>query len=166
MCSLSRTLKCLKMHIYIIKGTNSKKKKKNRSKKISLILIEPCHEKKAQIICAVTVPLIRVFVFATQIVQILLYLYQKIQDSSSCGCIGQFLSDLFGNPKARFSHVTAQFCLQVTVEVKLTFLKITDIDTITQQFQAEIFVQAKWEEPLLKDSEYATGKILQAVGSL
>ena len=52
------------------------------------------------------------------------------------------------------------------MEVKLTFLKITDIDTVTQQFQAEIFVQAKWEEPLLKDSEYATGKILQAVGSL
>ena len=39
--------------------------------------------------------------------------------------------------------------------MKLTFLKITDIDTVTQQFEAEIFVQAKWEEPLLKDSEYA-----------
>ncbi|KAK3096258.1 hypothetical protein FSP39_025031 [Pinctada imbricata] len=36
---------------------------------------------------------------------------------------------------------------QVHVEVKLTFMKINDIDTVTQQFEAEIFVQAKWEEP-------------------
>ncbi|KAK3587514.1 hypothetical protein CHS0354_003656 [Potamilus streckersoni] len=39
---------------------------------------------------------------------------------------------------------------KVTVEVKCTFLKISDIDTIAQQFEAEIFVQAKWEEPELQ----------------
>lgn len=39
---------------------------------------------------------------------------------------------------------------KVTVELKCTFLKISDIDTINQQFEAEIFVQAKWEEPLLQ----------------
>lgn len=46
---------------------------------------------------------------------------------------------------------------KVTVEVKCTFLKINDIDTVNQQFEAEIFVQAKWEEPLLQQSLYASG---------
>ena len=50
-----------------------------------------------------------------------------------------------------------QRLLQVTVEVKCTFLKINDIDTVNQQFEAEIFVQAKWEEPLLQQSLYASG---------
>ena len=50
-----------------------------------------------------------------------------------------------------------QYLLQVTVEVKCTFLKINDIDTVNQQFEAEIFVQAKWEEPLLQQSLYASG---------
>lgn len=31
----------------------------------------------------------------------------------------------------------------------MTFMKITDIDTVTQQFEAEILVRAKWMEPLL-----------------
>ncbi|KAL3863822.1 hypothetical protein ACJMK2_005552 [Sinanodonta woodiana] len=39
---------------------------------------------------------------------------------------------------------------KVTVEVKCTFLKISDIDTIAQQFEAEIFIGAKWEEPALQ----------------
>jgi len=37
-------------------------------------------------------------------------------------------------------------CQQVTVEFKATFLKINDIDTLSQQFEAEVFVQARWEE--------------------
>ncbi|XP_052770756.1 gamma-aminobutyric acid receptor subunit beta-like [Mya arenaria] len=41
---------------------------------------------------------------------------------------------------------------KVTVEIKCTFLKITDIDTIDQQFEAEIFVQAKWQEPILEQN--------------
>ena len=32
------------------------------------------------------------------------------------------------------------------MEFKVTFLKINDIDTLSQQFEAEIFVQARWEE--------------------
>ena len=32
------------------------------------------------------------------------------------------------------------------MELKATFLKINDIDTLSQQFEAEIYVQAKWEE--------------------
>ncbi|XP_056005391.1 gamma-aminobutyric acid receptor subunit rho-2-like [Ostrea edulis] len=42
---------------------------------------------------------------------------------------------------------------KVTVEIKLTFMKINDIDTVDQQFQSEIFIQAKWEEPLIKEDE-------------
>ncbi|XP_060066537.1 gamma-aminobutyric acid receptor subunit beta-3-like [Ylistrum balloti] len=38
---------------------------------------------------------------------------------------------------------------RVTVELKVAFMKITDIDTVNQQFEADIFIQAKWEEPLL-----------------
>ncbi|XP_076466009.1 cys-loop ligand-gated ion channel-like [Babylonia areolata] len=39
---------------------------------------------------------------------------------------------------------------EVTVEFKLTFLKINDIDTLSQQFEAEVYVQSKWEEPALE----------------
>ncbi|XP_052086078.1 gamma-aminobutyric acid receptor subunit beta-1-like [Mytilus californianus] len=38
---------------------------------------------------------------------------------------------------------------KMVVELRLTFMKITDIDTVTQQFEAEILVRAKWMEPLL-----------------
>nr|KAG5692541.1 hypothetical protein BaRGS_009491 [Batillaria attramentaria] len=34
----------------------------------------------------------------------------------------------------------------VRVEMRATFMKITDIDTLSQQFEAEVFIQAKWEE--------------------
>ena len=46
--------------------------------------------------------------------------------------------------------------LQVVVELRCTFLKINDIDTINQQFEAELFVQAKWEEPLLQQSIFGS----------
>jgi hypothetical protein len=36
--------------------------------------------------------------------------------------------------------------VQVTVELKATYLKILDVDTLSQQYEAEIFVQAKWQE--------------------
>ncbi|XP_045190324.2 gamma-aminobutyric acid receptor subunit beta-like isoform X1 [Mercenaria mercenaria] len=45
---------------------------------------------------------------------------------------------------------------KVLVELKCTFLKINDIDTINQQFEAELFVQAKWEEPLLQQSMFGS----------
>ena len=51
---------------------------------------------------------LRSIIFATQIVQFLLYLYPKFQDSFFCGCTGWFVSDLVGNPEDRFSGVTAQ----------------------------------------------------------
>ena len=35
------------------------------------------------------------------------------------------------------------------VEVKCTFQKIGDVDTVAQEFEAEVFIQSKWEEPLL-----------------
>ena len=78
------------------------------------VIHELCHEKtgflpmrkqKEQI--AVTAHLISAFVFATRIVQFLFYLYPKFQDAFLCGCIGQFVSDLVGNPEDRFSCAEA-----------------------------------------------------------
>ncbi|CAF0939586.1 unnamed protein product [Didymodactylos carnosus] len=43
--------------------------------------------------------------------------------------------------------------IQVTVEVRLVFLKIGEIDTLKEQFQAEAFIQAKWHEPSLKGTD-------------
>ena len=42
------------------------------------------------------------------------------------------------------------FLFQVTVELRLVFLKIGEIDTLKEQFQAEAFIQARWCEPNLK----------------
>lgn len=38
----------------------------------------------------------------------------------------------------------------MTVEVRLVFLKIGEIDTLKEQFQAEAFIQARWPEATLK----------------
>ncbi|ESO96803.1 hypothetical protein LOTGIDRAFT_231643 [Lottia gigantea] len=40
---------------------------------------------------------------------------------------------------------------KVTVEIKCAFLKIIDIETLDQIFEAEVFVQAKWQEPALAE---------------
>ena len=40
--------------------------------------------------------------------------------------------------------------LQMTVELRFVFLKIGEIDTLKEQFQAEAFIQARWFEPTLK----------------
>ncbi len=42
------------------------------------------------------------------------------------------------------------FLFQVSVEIRLVFLKIGEIDTLKEQFQAEAFIQARWSEPSLK----------------
>ncbi|ESO96800.1 hypothetical protein LOTGIDRAFT_231641 [Lottia gigantea] len=39
---------------------------------------------------------------------------------------------------------------KVTVELKCSFLQILNIDTVGQCFEAEVFVQAKWQEPALQ----------------
>ncbi|CAF3600590.1 unnamed protein product [Rotaria sp. Silwood1] len=41
----------------------------------------------------------------------------------------------------------------VTVELRVVFLKIGEIDTLKEQFQAEAFIQARWYEPSLKGTE-------------
>ena len=66
-------------------------------------------KKKTQII---TAKLIRAFVFATWIVQSLYFLNLKFQASSIfCGCTARFVSDLVGNPEARFSCNVAQLSI-------------------------------------------------------
>ncbi|CAF1361737.1 unnamed protein product [Rotaria magnacalcarata] len=42
---------------------------------------------------------------------------------------------------------------RVTVELRLVFLKLGEIDTLKEQFQAEAFIQARWYEPSLKGTE-------------
>ncbi|CAF1415487.1 unnamed protein product [Adineta steineri] len=42
---------------------------------------------------------------------------------------------------------------RVTVELRLVFLKIGEIDTLKEQFQAEAFIQARWYEPTLKGTD-------------
>ena len=76
-------------------------------------LIEPGHEKTGFLLMRkqVTAKLISAFVFATRIVQFLFFLNPKFQASSLgfCDCRCRFVSDMVGNPEARFSHVAAQF---------------------------------------------------------
>ncbi|CAF3389160.1 unnamed protein product [Rotaria sp. Silwood1] len=43
--------------------------------------------------------------------------------------------------------------IDVTVELRVVFLKIGEIDTLKEQFQAEAFIQARWYEPSLKGTE-------------
>ena len=38
---------------------------------------------------------------------------------------------------------------QPKVYVRVVFLKIGEIDTLKEQFKAEVFVQARWREPAL-----------------
>ncbi|UJR10810.1 hypothetical protein I4U23_014997 [Adineta vaga] len=42
---------------------------------------------------------------------------------------------------------------RVTVELRLVFLKLGEIDTLKEQFQAEAFIQARWYEPTLKGTD-------------
>ena len=64
---------------------------------------------KTQISFAVTVKLISAFVFATRIVQYLLFLNFK-HLAIFRGCRAWFMSDLVGNPEDRFSHNEAHIC--------------------------------------------------------
>ena len=61
---------------------------------------------KALISCAVTAQLISAFVFATRIVQFLLYLYLKFQ-AFFYDCTGGFVSHLVRTPVDRFSRIAA-----------------------------------------------------------
>ena len=69
-------------------------------------------ENKGTVNCAVTAQLISTFVFDTQIVQFLLYLYTKFQVlACSCDCTGWFVSDPVGNPDCWFSNAKAHFMI-------------------------------------------------------
>ncbi|XP_046543362.1 gamma-aminobutyric acid receptor subunit beta-like [Haliotis rubra] len=69
----------------------------------------------------------------------------------------QTMKDITGDPTSGFHDIVK--AEKVTVELKCAFLKIVDIDTITQQFQAEIFVQAKWEEPAFSKPQGKANKL-------
>lgn len=42
--------------------------------------------------------------------------------------------------------------VQVDVFVRVVFLKIGEIKTVEEKFHADVFIQAKWREPLLDDA--------------
>ena len=63
--------------------------------------------------------------------------------------------DLFGGPggddiKKQLRSLARQE-IRRRVELRLVFLKIGDIDTKEQLFEAEVFLQAKWHEPKLDE---------------
>lgn len=63
--------------------------------------------------------------------------------------------DLFGGPGGddikKQLRALAHKELRRRVELRLVFLKIGDIDTKEQLYEAEVFLQAKWHEPKLDD---------------
>ncbi|XP_071091032.1 neuronal acetylcholine receptor subunit alpha-4-like [Haliotis cracherodii] len=69
----------------------------------------------------------------------------------------QTMRDISADPTAGFHDIVK--AEKVTVEVKCAFLKIVDIDTISQEFQAEIFLQAKWEEPAFSKPQGKANKL-------
>lgn len=40
-------------------------------------------------------------------------------------------------------------CVQVTIYVRIVFLKVGEIDTLRDRFAADAFIQAKWREPAM-----------------
>lgn len=44
-------------------------------------------------------------------------------------------------------RTTGFLCLQMTVKVRVIFLKIGEIDTVKENFAADVFIQTKWKEP-------------------
>ncbi|BHF65114.1 hypothetical protein SprV_0200812300 [Sparganum proliferum] len=54
------------------------------------------------------------------------------------------------------TQVPAHLEFPVIVEVRVVFLKIGEIDTLKEYYQADVFLQAKWREPKLdgKSQEY------------
>jgi hypothetical protein len=39
--------------------------------------------------------------------------------------------------------------MQVTIYVRIVFLKVGEIDTLRDRFAADAFIQAKWREPAM-----------------
>jgi hypothetical protein len=49
---------------------------------------------------------------------------------------------------------------KTTVYVTVTFLKLGEIDTIKEYFEADVYIQAKWREPLLDNTKVGRPKHL------
>ena len=47
-------------------------------------------------------------------------------------------------------HAVVSFiCLQVGVDLSVTYVTIGDIDTLRHRYEAELLIKAKWKEPRL-----------------
>ena len=86
---------------------------------------------KTQISFAVTAKLIITFVFTTRIVQILFYLNQKFQASSSFLCLYRFVPDLYGNHIVGFP--TRRLIWNLTLYHQATALSIIFMSRIMRK---------------------------------
>jgi len=50
--------------------------------------------------------------------------------------------------------------LQVTVYIRVVFLKIGEIDTLKENFMADAFIQARWREPALDGQASQVGVVV------
>ena len=98
-----------------------------------LIKIELRHEKtkvlhdaktKVHISCAVTQQLISVFVFATQIVQFLFYLYSKFQAYSLIFCDARLCGTWSETPKTGFLFHSSIYCIDILHNDMLPLLPV------------------------------------------
>ncbi len=64
--------------------------------------------------------------------------------------VNQFVR-LLKLPKSHnvFGFIYLHIYFQETVVVKVVFLKIGEIDTVKEHFDADIYIEARWREPLL-----------------
>ena len=51
---------------------------------------------------------------------------------------------------------------QVTVSIRVVFVKVGEIDTLKETFSADTFIQAKWREPDLDGKRHAVGETISA----
>ncbi|KAJ8313408.1 hypothetical protein KUTeg_009036, partial [Tegillarca granosa] len=61
-----------------------------------------------------------------------------------------FISDFTMLFYLGFYHVILSLIiLQRSVHIKVVFLKVGEIDTVKEKYQADVYIQARWREPLL-----------------
>jgi len=59
-----------------------------------------------------------------------------------------------------------RLAMQVTVYIRVVFLKIGEIDTLKENFMADAFVQARWREPALDGQASQVGIVVLCVRQL
>ncbi len=50
--------------------------------------------------------------------------------------------------------------MQVTLQVRIVFLKVGEIDTLRDRYAADVFVQASWLEPALDGKTHVVRRFI------